>query len=84
MEATADVTVVVGDGVVLPVVAGPVQVLHGVGYLVRRASPGGRTVVSGTGRTLAAGRLAGVGLPLGPVPARHGRGAPGAGPASVP
>ncbi|MET9862646.1 DJ-1/PfpI family protein [Streptomyces smyrnaeus] len=49
MKTEGDVIVVVGDGVVLLDVAGPVQVLHGAGYRVRLASPGGRAVVSDTG-----------------------------------
>ncbi|AZS71461.1 AraC family transcriptional regulator [Streptomyces lydicus] len=49
MKTESDVVVVVGDGVVLLDVAGPVQVLHGTGYRVRLASPSGRAVVSDTG-----------------------------------
>lgn len=41
MKTESDVVVVVGDGVVLLDVAGPVQVLHGTGYRVRLASPSG-------------------------------------------
>ncbi|ARX85250.1 MULTISPECIES: GlxA family transcriptional regulator [Streptomyces] len=49
MRTEVDVVVVVGDGVVLLDVAGPVQVLHGTGYRVRLASPRGRSVVTDTG-----------------------------------
>ncbi|MBO8199231.1 GlxA family transcriptional regulator [Streptomyces smyrnaeus] len=54
MKTEGDVIVVVGDGVVLLDVAGPVQVLHAAGYRVRLASPGGRAVVSDTGIPLGA------------------------------